>query len=107
MAGLCAARVLADEFETVTVIEKDPLPEKPVPRAGVPQGPQIHALQEAGRATLEDLLPGFGEDVISVRGLMIDGASDLKFYDEGDFLADGPRRFPVYSASRPLFEHVI
>lgn len=107
VAGLCASRVLADGFETVTVIEKDPLPEKPVPRAGVPQGPQIHALQEAGRATLEDLLPGFGEDVISAGGLMIDGASDLKFYDEGDFLADGPRRFPVYSASRPLFEHVV
>jgi 2-polyprenyl-6-methoxyphenol hydroxylase-like FAD-dependent oxidoreductase len=107
IAGLCAARVLADGFETVTVIEKDPLPDEPEPRRGVPQGPQIHALQEAGRATLEDLLPGFGEDVISAGGLMIDGASDIEFYDEGDFLADGPRRFPVYSASRPLFEHVI
>ncbi len=68
---------------------------------------QIHALQEAGRATLGGFLPGFGEDVVSAGGLMIDGASDLEFYDEGDFLADGPRRLPVYSASRPLFEHVI
>lgn len=107
MAGLCAARVLTDGFDTVTIIEKDPLPEKPVPRPGVPQGSQIHALQEAGRATLEDFLPGFGEDIISAGGLMIDGASDLEFYDEGDFLTDGPRRFPVYSASRPLFEHVV
>ena len=107
MAGLCAARVLTDGFETVTVIEKDPLPEEPVPRSGVPQSPQIHALHEAGRATLEDFLPGFGEDIISAGGLMIDGASDLKFYDKGDFLAEGPRRFPVYSASRPLFEYVV
>lgn len=107
VAGLCAARVLADGFQTVTVIEKDSIPGGPEPRRGVPQGSQIHALQEAGRATLEDLLPGFGEDVIAAGGLMIDGASDIEFYDEGDFLADGPRRFPVYSASRPLFEHVI
>lgn len=107
VAGLCAARVLADGFETVTIIEKDPIPEAPTPRQGVPQGSQIHALHEAGKATLEDLLPGFGEDVISAGGLMIDAARDLNFYDAGDFLADGPRRFPVYSASRPLFEHVI
>lgn len=107
VAGLCAARVLADGFETVTVLERDPLPEEPIPRSSVPQGSQIHALQEAGRATLEDLLPGFGEDVISAGGLLIDGASDIEFHDQGDFLADGPRRLPVYSASRPLFEHVI
>ena len=107
VSGLCAARVLADGFETVTVIEKDPLLEGPISRPGVPQGSQLHALHEAGRATLEDFLPGFGEDIISAGGLMIDGASDIKFYDEGDFLADGPKRFPVYSASRPLFEHVV
>lgn len=107
MAGLCAARVLEDGFDTVTIIEKDPLPDAPDPRPGVPQGPQIHALQEAGRATLEDLLPGFGEDVISAGGLMIDAARDIKFYDEGDYLADGSKRSPAYTASRPLFEHVV
>lgn len=107
LAGLCAARVLADGYETVTIIEKDSLPDDSNFRRGVPQGPQIHALQEAGRATLEDLFPGFGEDIISAGGLLIDGASDFKFYDEGGFLADGTKRFPMYFATRPLFENVI
>ncbi|MFB6374316.1 MAG: FAD-dependent oxidoreductase, partial [Bradymonadaceae bacterium] len=107
IAGLLAARVLSDAFEQVTVVEKDTYPERPKPRRGVPQGAQIHALQEAGRATLEDLFPGFGEDLLSAGGLLLDATSDLKYYMAGGFLADGTERMPGYSATRPLIEHVI
>ena len=106
IAGLLVARVLADGFETVTVLEKDQLSDEPGTRPGVPQGSHVHAMQEAGRATLEDLFPGYGEDLVSAGGLVVDGARDFNFYDEGDFLADGPHQLPVYSATRPLFEHV-
>jgi hypothetical protein len=34
-------------------------------------------------------------------------AWDAQFYMEGGFLADGPRRRPVYSATRPLYEYVV
>ena len=107
IAGLCAARVLADTFERVTVVEKDDLPDSPTDRAGVPQGSQIHALQEAGRATVEDLFPGYGDALLSAGGLLIDASSDVDFYDEGGFFADGPRRAPMYCASRPLLESVL
>ncbi|WP_187432975.1 NAD(P)-binding protein [Natronococcus pandeyae] len=59
IAGLVAARVLADAFDEVTVIDRDPLPDEPVARRGVPQARQIHILWEAGRATLETLFPGY------------------------------------------------
>jgi hypothetical protein len=36
MAGLLAARVLADHFERVTLVERDPMPDGPEPRKGVP-----------------------------------------------------------------------
>ncbi|WP_436924569.1 FAD-dependent oxidoreductase [Halosimplex amylolyticum] len=106
MAGLFAARVLADRFEEVTVVERDPLPDEPVPRDGVPQAHHPHALLEAGRATMEDLFPGYGEDLLSAGGLLTDAATDVAFYDEGGFLADGPKRIPQYIATRPLFEYV-
>lgn len=106
MAGLMAARVLADAFETVTVVDTDPVLDEPVGRRGTPQDRHVHVLQEAGRATLEDLFPGFGEALLSAGGLMVDSATDLQFYDEGDFIADGPTRLPMYCASRPLFEYV-
>jgi len=38
MAGLLAARVLADHFETVTVVERDTLHDIAETRRGVPQG---------------------------------------------------------------------
>lgn len=106
MAGLLAARVLADRFEKVTVIESDPLPDEPVPRDGVPQAQHPHALLEAGRATMEDLFPGYGEELLSAGGLLADGATDVEFYNEGGFLADGPKRIPQYIATRPLFEYI-
>jgi pimeloyl-ACP methyl ester carboxylesterase len=48
MGGLLAARVLADFFRTVTVIERDELPDDPVNRRGVPQGRHVHALLARG-----------------------------------------------------------
>ncbi len=38
MGGLSAARVLADYYETVTVVERDVLPPGSANRRGVPQG---------------------------------------------------------------------
>lgn len=64
MAGLFAARILADAFETVIFLDRDPLPDKPLARNGVPQAHHFHTLLEAGRATLEDLFPGFCEDLL-------------------------------------------
>lgn len=106
MAGLLAARVLADKFETVTVLERDSLAEEATPRRGVPQGRHPHALLEAGRATLADLFPGYSEEVVSAGGVVVDFASDVEFYLEDDFLAHGPERMETYSASRPLFEEI-
>jgi 2-polyprenyl-6-methoxyphenol hydroxylase-like FAD-dependent oxidoreductase len=106
LAGLLAARVLADGFERVTVVERDPLPDEPSTRPGVPQGSHVHVLQEAGRATLEDLFPGYGEDLLSAGGLLIDVVSDLVHYEEGGYLAEGPSRIPAYFATRPLLERI-
>lgn len=107
MAGLLAARVLADAFDEVTVIERDSFPDEPVVRRGVPQGRHIHVMLLAGKATLEDLFPGYRKDLLSAGGLEIDGARDVKFYAEGGFLADGPYPLPHYAASRPLYEQLV
>lgn len=106
MAGLLAARVLTDGFETVTLVERDALPGDAVARPGVPQGTQIHVLLTAGQSTLDALLPGFGDDLVAAGALEVDFASDLRIYGEGGFLAPGTTRLPLITASRPLIEHV-
>ena len=107
VAGLLAARVLADRFRVVTVFERDSLPDDPTPRRGVPQGHHIHALLRAGRSTIEALFPGFGDELSSAGAVELDMASDLHHFERGDFVADGPARLPTYYATRPLIEQVL
>lgn len=107
VGGLLAARVLADAFDRVTVFDRDPLPATGAPRRGVPQGHHVHTLLEAGRATLADLLPGYGEALLRAGGLLIDASTDLRLYDEGGYYAPPPDRNELLSASRPLFERVL
>ncbi len=107
MAGLLAARVLADGFREVTVIERDPLPDTPAPRRGVPQGNHIHALLRAGRSTIEDLFPGYGDQLLSAGAVQLDMDSDVLHFECGDFVADGPTGLPNYYATRPLIEHTL
>ena len=65
MAGLLAARVLTDFYETVTVVERDWLPDGPVNRRGVPQGRHAHALLGRGSQILDELFPGFLDDLVA------------------------------------------
>ena len=57
MGGLLAARVLADFYRTVTVVERDVLPDDPANRRGVPQGRHVHALLAARRSDHGRALP--------------------------------------------------
>lgn len=107
VAGLLAARVLADGFEDVMIIERDSLPDQAVARRGVPQGRHIHVLETAGRDTVEDLFPGYGEELISSGGLVVDVMSDFYHYERGDYLAHGPKRRTTYCATRPLIEQIL
>jgi 2-polyprenyl-6-methoxyphenol hydroxylase-like FAD-dependent oxidoreductase len=56
---MCAARVLADFFERVTVVERDAYPAGVADRAGVPQGRHFHYLLRRGCDEVEALFPGF------------------------------------------------
>jgi 2-polyprenyl-6-methoxyphenol hydroxylase-like FAD-dependent oxidoreductase len=75
MGGLLAARVLADFYERVTVIERDILPPDPVNRRGVPQGRLIHAIQSGGTGIIDELFPGFLDEL---------AAMGVASWDDGD-----------------------
>jgi 2-polyprenyl-6-methoxyphenol hydroxylase-like FAD-dependent oxidoreductase len=75
MGGLLAARVLADFFQTVTVIERDELPDDPVNRRGVPQGRHVHALLSRGAQILDELFPGLLDELV---------AAGAPVWDDGD-----------------------
>ncbi|MGO9731385.1 MAG: 2-polyprenyl-6-methoxyphenol hydroxylase-like oxidoreductase, partial [Mycobacterium sp.] len=72
MAGLLAARVLADFYETVTVVERDVLADDAVNRRGVPQGRHVHALLGRGSQVLAELFPGFLDDLVAAGAPVLD-----------------------------------
>jgi 2-polyprenyl-6-methoxyphenol hydroxylase-like FAD-dependent oxidoreductase len=58
MAGLLVARVLADAYGQVTVVDRDELAETARHRRGLPHGRHAHALMPGGQQALEDSSPG-------------------------------------------------
>lgn len=65
LAGMLAATVLARHADTVTIIERDRLPDGPVHRKGVPQGHHTHVLLAGGARAIDELLPGITEELIN------------------------------------------
>jgi 2-polyprenyl-6-methoxyphenol hydroxylase-like FAD-dependent oxidoreductase len=65
IAGLLAARVLADFYDTVKVVERDVLPEQPVTRRGVPQGAMPHIVAARGMQIMGELFPGLPDELVA------------------------------------------
>jgi 2-polyprenyl-6-methoxyphenol hydroxylase-like FAD-dependent oxidoreductase len=108
MGGLVAARVLSDFFERVTVLERDPLDQGGAARAGVPQGKHLHALLAGGQRVLEELLPGFRDDLDRVGAVRIRTGLDLLMERPG-FDPFPQRDLGFWSASltRPQLEYCV
>jgi 2-polyprenyl-6-methoxyphenol hydroxylase-like FAD-dependent oxidoreductase len=111
MGGLLAARVLADHYRRVTVVERDALPADPVGRRGVPQGRQPHVLLARSSIVLEDLFPGFLDELVEAGAHTIDGSDMSRYWIVfgghkivGDGPLPGPAKLQNYFASRPFLE---
>jgi 2-polyprenyl-6-methoxyphenol hydroxylase-like FAD-dependent oxidoreductase len=112
MAGLLAARVLADFFRTVTVIERDELPDDPVNRRGVPQGRHVHALQTRGAQILEEFFPGFLDELVAAGAPVWDDGELTKVYvsysghelPRSGTIAGDHKAMAIHVPSRPLLE---
>lgn len=108
LAGLCAARVLSDHFERVTVFERDDLPDAPGNRAAVPQGRHVHLLMARGAAEFEGLFPGLLDTMVDAGVPMLENRPDcIHFGAAGHVLGTGTTLrdpFTAYVPSRPHLE---
>ncbi len=103
-----AARVLADYFDRIVVIESDTLPGGASPRPGVPQSQHLHVLLAGGQRALSSLFPGL-EQTLAAAGaqvLQVSTASEWQYPGYESF----PKRdlgFPAFCMTRPLLESVV
>ncbi|MCZ8382155.1 2-polyprenyl-6-methoxyphenol hydroxylase-like oxidoreductase [Mycobacterium sp. CPCC 205372] len=112
MGGLLAARVLADLYDSVTVVERDVLPDGAANRRGVPQGRHVHALLGRGTGILEELLPGITGDLDAAGVPALDYTDMSKMYlclgGHPSMPSGGFKNVPsLYMPSRPLLEGLV
>ena len=103
VAGLLAARVLA-ERGPVTVVERDT---GSGARRGVPQGRHLHGLLDRGRRIVEELHPGFTDDLVAAGALTAEPLVDTRWYLHGRRLHPTDTGLRSVLASRPLIEDVL
>jgi 2-polyprenyl-6-methoxyphenol hydroxylase-like FAD-dependent oxidoreductase len=104
MAGLLAARVLADAYGQVTVIDRDELPEASTHRRGVPHGRHAHALLARGQQALEELFPGLTAGLIAQGVPAGDLLANGRWYVSGHRLRQEHIGLVSLCVSRPLLE---
>ena len=111
MGGMLAARVLADFYQTVTVVERDVLPDDPTNRRGVPQGRHAHALLRRGGQIIDELFPGILNELVAAGAPVLDDGDLSKIWMSvgGHQLirvgtARDQQAMTMYAPSRPFLE---
>jgi 2-polyprenyl-6-methoxyphenol hydroxylase-like FAD-dependent oxidoreductase len=106
MAGLLAARVLADAYARVTVLERDPLRDTVGHRRGVPQDRHAHVLVPGGTEVLDGLFPGLLDDLTAGGVPVIRDFAELRFAPAGRPLRLRGRPVQPFAclAGRPYLE---
>jgi 2-polyprenyl-6-methoxyphenol hydroxylase-like FAD-dependent oxidoreductase len=107
IAGMCAARVLSEVFQRVTVLDRDTFPDEAQHRKGVPQSRHPHALLHGGRQQLERLFPGFVGKMLAGGALELDPGMDMATLRADGWSAGGATPNTLLFSSRVLIESVI
>lgn len=104
LAGLLAARVLADHFDHVTLIERDAYKETTESRKGIPQSNHVHGLLVRGCQILEELFPGFQDEPVAAGAPLVDMANEIAWFTRAGWGVRFPSELKVLAFTRPLLD---
>jgi 2-polyprenyl-6-methoxyphenol hydroxylase-like FAD-dependent oxidoreductase len=104
IAGLVAARVLADGYDEVVVVERDALPAGAEHRRGVAQSRHVHALLAGGQQALEQLFDGLTAELTTLGVPVGDMLDDVHVHLGGHLLHRGASDLLAVHVSRPALE---
>ncbi|WP_328875317.1 monooxygenase [Streptomyces sp. NBC_00287] len=104
-AGLVTARVLADRFDEVTIVERDGITDRsgPAHRRGTPQSHHPHGMLARGARTLEELFPGLRNELAKEGAPLTDFGCLPMLYPAG-WSPSVPTGLATQTYSRPLLE---
>jgi 2-polyprenyl-6-methoxyphenol hydroxylase-like FAD-dependent oxidoreductase len=107
IAGLLTARVLANHFSQVTVVERDLFAPDPRPRPGVPQSRHIHALLPRGLQIVEKFFPGICADLQGSGAVPLDIGNDVAWLTPQGWGVKFPSGIEALSFTRDLLDHAV
>jgi len=107
LAGMCAARVLSDFVDGVTIIERDAYPSTHDFRAGVPQAHHLHNLLARGLREYEALFPGFERKMLDAGAIPVESGWDIATRLPHGWAGRGHTGLWQLYASRPLIESTV
>jgi 2-polyprenyl-6-methoxyphenol hydroxylase-like FAD-dependent oxidoreductase len=107
LAGMCAARVLSDVVDRVTIIERDAYPSALDFRPGVPQARHVQNLLARGLREFEGFFPGFERRMRERGAVAVETGWDIaNLWPHGWSRRSHTGLWQLY-ASRPLIEATV
>jgi 2-polyprenyl-6-methoxyphenol hydroxylase-like FAD-dependent oxidoreductase len=107
MAGLLTARVLANHFARVTLIERDPFGDGPESRKGQPQTRHLHGLLAQGADIMVGYFPGLLDDLRAAGAFVGDAAASMRWFVNGGYRTRFPSHLTGATMTRPFLEWLI
>jgi 2-polyprenyl-6-methoxyphenol hydroxylase-like FAD-dependent oxidoreductase len=106
MAGILAARVLAEHYDTVLVVDRDKVLGVSEARRGTPHTRHAHGLHARGHLNLEELFPGF-TDELRATGVPTGDLAEMRWFFNGHKLRPAHTGLVSVTAPRPVLENHI
>lgn len=107
MAGLLAARVLSNHFSRVTILERDPVHDRPAARKGQPQVRHLHGLLANGMAIFTHYFPDLPQALAETDIFMGDMGGNMQWYTHGGYRRRFHSGLMGATMSRPFLEYLV
>lgn len=107
IAGLLAARVLADFCDRVVVFDRDDLDGGASPRRSIPQGSHTHLLLTAGFRAICELFPGIDVELRATGAHRFEVGRELLYIRRGAIKQSFDGDLETVAVSRPVLEALV
>ncbi|KAB1947299.1 FAD-dependent oxidoreductase [Micromonospora sp. ALFpr18c] len=104
MAGVLAARVLAESYGEVLVVDRDTLLGVREPRRGAPHTVHAHGLHARGHLNMEELFPGI-TDELTADGVPTGDLGEMRWFFNARKILPARTGLVSVTAPRPVLEH--
>lgn len=106
IAGTLAARVLADFYEQVIVVDRDRVLGVDRPRRGAPHTAHAHGLHARGYRNLAELFPNMLDDLRAM-GVPVGDLGEMRWYFNAELLQPAHTGLLSITAPRPVLEEYL